>query len=212
MRLDLQRDPDFTGAEDLDELPAAYGALRGQDVRVDLSTVREQAGQLVQVDHLVLGAERVLEALELGHPHVERHLAALERLGHLVARLGALGAAAGGLALGALAATDAGLRLVRARSRAQGMDLERHRLLDLLDRHEMLDGPDHPADLGPVLLDHDVTHALEAQRAQGLALAVRAADRRTALGDLEPWHLRLPHPRAPATWPRGRRPRSGARA
>src|SRR4051795_1890459 len=52
----------------------------------------------------------------------------------------------------------------------------------------MLDGPDHPADLRPVLFDDDVTQPLEPERAQGLALAVRAADRRTLLGDLQARH------------------------
>src|SRR3954471_15479742 len=112
VRLDLKGDADLALTEDLDQLVAAYGALGGQHVRVDLATVREQRDELVEVDDLVLGAERVLEALELGHPHVERHLAALERRGNLVASLGSLGAAAGGLALGALAPADSRLGLV----------------------------------------------------------------------------------------------------
>src|SRR4051794_22440032 len=101
------------------------------------------------------------------------------------------------------------------------MDLEGHGLLDLLDRHEVLDGPDHPADLRPVLLDDDVTKPLEPQRAQGLALAVRATDRRTFLGDLQSWHVKLPwprpgpprpgHPPARAASRPERRPRSAAR-
>ena len=53
--------------------------------------------------------EPVTEALELGQPHVDRHLPTLERDGHVPARLGALGTAAGGLALRALAATQPGL-------------------------------------------------------------------------------------------------------
>src|SRR3954466_3509981 len=126
MRLDLQRNRALAGPEDLDELAASYGALRREHVRVDLAAVREQRREPVQVDDLVGHLGRVLEPLELRHPHVERHLAALERRGHLVARLGALGAAAGGLALRTLAPTDAGLRLVRAGSRPQVMDLEGH--------------------------------------------------------------------------------------
>src|SRR4051794_20722834 len=200
MCLDRRGAADSAGPEDLARLAPPYGALRGQDVRVDLAAVREQRRQLVEVDDLVLGPERVLEALELGDPHVERHLAALERLGHLVARLRALGAAAGGLALGALAPADPRLGLVRAGSRAQVMDLERHRLLDLLDRHEVLDGPDHPADLRPIFLDDDVAQPLETERAQGLALTVRAADGGTLLGDLEARHLRLLPPQ-PQPWP-----------
>ena len=52
------------------------------------------------VDDLELDPEAVLEALELRQPHVDRQLAALEAGRHLVAGLGALGAATGGLALG----------------------------------------------------------------------------------------------------------------
>src|SRR3954463_1383035 len=133
VRLDLEGDAHVARAEDLHELPTTYGALRGQHVRVDLATVGEEGGELVQVDDLVLGPERVAEALELRNPHVEGHLPALEGLRHLVAGLRALGATAGGLALGAFSATHPGLGLVRARCRAQVMDLEGHRLLDLLD-------------------------------------------------------------------------------
>ena len=43
--------------------------------------------------------------------------------------------------------------------------------VDLLDLDEVGDGVDHPTDLGTVLLHHDVTDALETQRAQGVALA-----------------------------------------
>src|SRR5690606_41820074 len=49
-------------------------------------------------DLLVLRAERVLEPAQLRQSHVQRHLPTLERLGHLVAGLRALGAAAGRLA------------------------------------------------------------------------------------------------------------------
>ena len=51
----------------------------------------------VEVDDLVDGAERVLEATQLGHAHVHGHLPTLEGLGHLVAGLGALGATTGRL-------------------------------------------------------------------------------------------------------------------
>ena len=69
-----------------------------------------EAGRLedVEVDGLVLDAERVVEALQLRDPHVQRHLAALEAGGDGAAGLLALGAAAGGLAaLAADAAADA---------------------------------------------------------------------------------------------------------
>src|SRR3954451_9879281 len=39
-------------------------------------------------------------------------------------------------------------------------------LLDLLDRHQVRDGVDHPADLRTVLLDDGVVQPLQAQRAQ----------------------------------------------
>ena len=104
--------------------PLRTAPLATRSSTVDLAAVREQLGEPVQVDDLVLGAERVLEAPQLGQPHVQRHLAALEAGRHLVAGLGALGAATGGLALGALTATHAGLGGLGARRRAQVVDLE----------------------------------------------------------------------------------------
>src|SRR5437763_7792857 len=121
-----QRNADVTGTEDLDQMPASYGAPCRQDVGVDVATVREQRHELVEVDDLVLRTERVAETLELRYAHVERHLAALELRRHLIARLGALGAAPGGLALGALTAADTCLRLVSARSGTQVVDFESH--------------------------------------------------------------------------------------
>src|SRR5204863_2451067 len=59
-------------------------------------------------------------------PHVDRHLAALERRRHVLARLRALGTAARGLALGALTATHPGLVLLGAGRWAQVVDLDRH--------------------------------------------------------------------------------------
>src|SRR5699024_8036539 len=84
-----------------------------------------QGCELVQVDHLVLGAELVLEAAQLRQPHVQRRLTTLEPCGHLVARLGALGATTGGLALRGLTATHAGLRGARPGRRAQVVHLQR---------------------------------------------------------------------------------------
>src|SRR3954469_4695134 len=60
--------------------------------------------------------------------------------------------------------------------------------IDLFDLDKMRDGADHPADLRAVLLHHDVAHPLETERAQRLALAAGAADRRAALGDLQARH------------------------
>ena len=44
----------------------------------DVAALGEQLAEPVEVDDLVLDAERVLEALQLRQPHVHRHLAALE--------------------------------------------------------------------------------------------------------------------------------------
>ena len=97
------------------------------------------AAEVADVHDLVLDAEPVLEALELGQPHVQRHLPALERGGHVLAGLRALRAAAGGLAaLAALTATDAGLGGLGARGRTQVVDLDGPSSdADLLDRHEV---------------------------------------------------------------------------
>ena len=93
---------------------------------VDGATLGEELVDAVEVDDLELHLERVLEALELRQPHVDRHLATLEGGRHLVAGLGALGAATGGLALGALTATHAGLGGLGAGRRAQVVQLQRH--------------------------------------------------------------------------------------
>ena len=51
--------------------------------------------------------------------------------------------------------------------------------VDLLDRDEVRHGVDHAADLGTVLLDDDVTDALEPERAQGVALVLLCRRSRT---------------------------------
>ena len=96
---DLQRHAEVAVAEHLHGLALADGALGDQVLDADRAAVREQLAEPVQVDDLVLHAERVLEAAQLGQPHVQRHLPALEAGWHLVAGLGALGAATGRLAL-----------------------------------------------------------------------------------------------------------------
>ena len=79
----------------------------------------------VEVDALVLDAERVVEALQLRDPHVQRHLTTLEAGGDAAAGLLALGAAAGGLAaLAGDAAADALLAPVGARHGLQIVDLD----------------------------------------------------------------------------------------
>ena len=106
--------------------PTADRALLDQIGDADGATLGEQRRDLVQVHDLELDPERVLEAAQLGHPHVQGHLPALEVLADVVAGLGALGATTGGLALGALAATHAGLGGLGARSRTEVMNLQRH--------------------------------------------------------------------------------------
>src|SRR5450756_2088910 len=108
------------------ELAGAQDLHRGTPANAAHATGREQLGQPVEVDHLVFGAKPVRKPLQLGQPHVQRHLAALEAVGDVLAGAGALGAAAGSLALGALAAPDPGLRRMRAGSRPQMVDLKRH--------------------------------------------------------------------------------------
>src|SRR5690606_24568505 len=144
--------------------------------------------QPVQGHDLVLDLELVLEALELGQPHVDRHLPALERRRDGLARLGALGAAAGGLALGALAATHAGLLGLGPWRRAQVMDLDRH-LLDLLNGDEVADREDHAAELRAVLFHDDVIDPLQAERTQRVALVLLGPDLGADLRDLEPSHV-----------------------
>src|SRR3954469_271682 len=139
-RLDrhVDLDGDVALAEDLDRLAVADRTLGHEPVDGDLATLGEQLPEPVEVHDLELDPERVLEALELGQPHVDRHLPTLEGRGHLVAGLGALGAAAGGLALGGLTATHAGLGGLGTRSRAQVVELESH--LSSLPRPSRGDG------------------------------------------------------------------------
>src|SRR4051812_16081422 len=124
------------GAEHLDRLAAADRAGVGQAAGVERAAVREQRRDPVQVDDLEDDLVAVLEAGQLGQPHVQRRLAALEARGDVAPRAAALGAATGGLALGALTATHARLRSVGAPGRTQVVDLESHlvSLLSLLPR------------------------------------------------------------------------------
>src|SRR5664279_5367650 len=101
----------------------AGGAVGGDEL---VASGGEQRRDLTDVDHLIGDLEAVPESLELGQPHVQRQVPALERRGDVLAGAGALGAATGGLALGAVATTDAGLGRLRARGRAQVMNLNRH--------------------------------------------------------------------------------------
>src|SRR3954468_3060944 len=111
------------GAQHLDRLAAADRAGLGQGVGVDRTALREQRGDPVEVDYLEDDLVRVLEAGQLGQAHVQRRLATLEAGGDVAAGAGALGAATGGLALGALTATHAGLGGVGALGRTKVVDL-----------------------------------------------------------------------------------------
>ena len=114
------------GAEHLHRLAAPHGAGVGEGVRVDRATLGEQGRDPVEVDDLEDDLVGALEARQLRQPHVQRRLPALEARGGVPARAGALGAATGGLALGALTATHAGLGGVGAGGRTQVVDLESH--------------------------------------------------------------------------------------
>src|SRR6266567_8740400 len=115
----------LAGAEHLDQLARAHRSPGNQVVGGDVAAIRVERGQPVEVDDLVGGLEWLVgEALELGQPAVQRHLAAFECGGHLAARLGALGAAACRLALRCLAAADPGAGRARTRSGPQVVNLE----------------------------------------------------------------------------------------
>src|SRR3954453_9890164 len=189
-RLDghLAGDRDVALSEDLDRLTLAGRALGDQVVDRHGPALREQLAEAVQVHDLELDPEGVLEPLQLRQAHVQGQLAALEVRRHLVASLGALGATAGRLALGALTATDPGLGRLGPRSGTQVVQFQRHDLLDFLDRHQVTDGLDHATDLRAVLLDDHVADALETERAQGLALVRLAADGALELLDLQLGH------------------------
>src|SRR5215472_2265753 len=125
VRADPPRRPGLTVAQHLDQLAGAHRALGGQAVGGDVAAVGEELGQPPGVDDLVGGLElRVGKALQLRHPAVQRHLAALEGRRHPAAGPGALGAPARGLALAPLAAADPGPRLARTRGRAEVMELQ----------------------------------------------------------------------------------------
>src|SRR5262245_45756361 len=112
---DGELDPaEIAGAEHLDRLALADRAGVDHVQYADCAAVREQLSEPVEVHDLVRHLEPVPEALELRQPHVNGRLTTLERRGDLAPRLRALGAAAGGLALRALAATHAGLGGLRA--------------------------------------------------------------------------------------------------
>src|SRR5450759_3802192 len=127
VRRDTRLDCDLAGSQHLDELASADGALGHQVLDRHVAALREQHRDAVKVNDLVLGAERVLEATELGKPHVHRHLPALEALRDLVARLRALGTAASSLSLAALTTTHTSLGGLGTGSGAKVVNLQRGR-------------------------------------------------------------------------------------
>src|SRR6476661_7932107 len=87
---------EVAGAEHLHRLAPTDGAGVSQAVRADRAALREQCRDPVEVDDLEHDLVVVLEARELGQPHVQRRLPTLEPGGRVAARPGALGAATGG--------------------------------------------------------------------------------------------------------------------
>jgi hypothetical protein len=80
----------------LDHGALVRDALVDHDLRVYCGDVERIDG--VQVDRVVLHAERVVEALQLRHALLERHLTAFEASRHRVAGVLTLGTATRGLA------------------------------------------------------------------------------------------------------------------
>src|SRR3954454_1115694 len=128
---------DVALSQDLDGHALAGGqAGAGQRGRSDLGAVVEALLEVAQVHRLGLRATELLErhrllyvgAAQLAHPHVDRHLAALEvdRLAVARARAGALVTAARGLAEArALAAAHALAALARAGGRLEVVHADR---------------------------------------------------------------------------------------
>src|SRR4051794_20373454 len=112
---------DVAAGEHLDVAALADEPVLAQQLRRDLGAGVEPLGDRIEVHHLVLDAERIVEPA-LRHAAVERHLTALESALVLEpgTRLGALVSAAGGLAVTRpLPAADALLRVLGALRRTQ---------------------------------------------------------------------------------------------
>ena len=200
----------------------ARGQQRG---RIDRLRRVELAGlhrdlQPADIHGLIAGAEAGIVEAALRQAAIERHLAALEALdGHAAARLLALDAAPGGLALaGADAAPDppggpAGacivrkfVQLHRVFAPARLLQIGDGRpLFNLFHADHMPHLGDHAAHRRSVLQHARAVHPVEAEADQRLALRLRAPDGRARLGDLEAFGGGLTHGRPPS--PPARPPR-----
>src|SRR5215212_6947147 len=140
VRVDRQRLGDLALGEDLHGNVAARAeALLLEGVQRHVRALVEAGLEVLQVDRLRVRAEGLeghrllhVRTAQLAHPHVDRHLAALEPGAVLGARARAVAllAAAGGLAQArALAAADALARLARARRRLEGVQADRRLLV-----------------------------------------------------------------------------------
>ena len=207
---DLGRD--LATGEHLDIGALADEAVGDEDVERDIGIAQllDEVAEGVQVDRLVLDAERVVEPLQFRHALLEWHLATLEAAGDRVAGALALGATAGCLAaLAAGASTDALGVLGGARCGRQIMDL--HGQLSLLGGFrrvriahpdQVRDPGDHAADLGPIRQRVRVADLAEPERPQRAAVLGLGADRRLDLRDgdgcfsheLLRWWRRRPSP------------------
>src|SRR3972149_5823843 len=114
VRADDERLAELAAGQPLDRFSLAHQAMREHRRRVDLAAVEDLTERL-DVHGRVLDPVGILEALELRHAALQRHLAALETQLGLVASLVPLGATAGGLALaGGLSSADAPAAALRA--------------------------------------------------------------------------------------------------
>jgi len=99
MGLDVDGSADFAAPKNLHERALGHEALGQQLVRRDVSAI--EVVERVEIDRLVLDAERVVEAAQFRDPLVEGHLTTLEPHRNRVACALALATATGGLAAGA---------------------------------------------------------------------------------------------------------------
>src|SRR5262245_2011858 len=99
VRPNLQGDRQLAAPEHLDGGALAGQARLDQPFGVDAAALGEGGGEPVEVHHRPDDLVGPVEAPQLGHAALERHLAALEADAHVRPGVGALGAPAGGLAL-----------------------------------------------------------------------------------------------------------------